>query len=428
MLYFANTFARTIFIIYNVVVMDRQVKKQLKKLDTAEKIFKPYLGLRNSIMSFVRNAGVILCILHISCYSENVVEKPNQILSGSTEENKPTTKIEALDRVISRLESGEIASSKEILDKVRMDMTTPKPIIVPVEPIVCREFDYSEWFHSLEVEQGTVGSCTIFGSLGIVEAVLYKKTGEYFDLSERDLFFQQYLGNSGVKEDAIEGLIWRSRSSHTGEAATYDEVFKLILNNGVCLEKERPYNSGSWIEDIDLIRYNVEEMFYYIRDQMAEKNKNSDEITRESREELQKILLKGKEFQRIFKTESVISKTCREQRDITKALLSSYNVSYIDLSNIPEHEEKGRAILEAMVYGPVAGAFGGTPGHAFIIYKTECSNGKLSRLYIKDSDGGNWKATMQDLADNYSFWNIFMLVDKADAGKYKHTYGIQDVK
>jgi hypothetical protein len=84
--------------------------------------------------------------------------------------------------------------------------------------------------------------------------------------------------------------------------------------------------------------------------------------------------------------------------------------------------------LEALVYGPVAGVFGGTPGHAFIIYKTECSNGKLSQLYIKDSDGDNWKTTMQDLADNYSFWNIFMLVDKADAGKYKHTYGIQDVK
>jgi hypothetical protein len=379
-------------------------------------------------MSFVRNTGVILCILHISCYYENVVEKPNQILNGSTEENKPTAKIEELDRVISRLESGETASSKEILDKLRMDMSSPKPKIVPVEPIVCQEYDYSEWFHSLEVEQGTVGSCTIFGSLGIVEAVLYEKTGEYFDLSERDLFFQQYLGNSGVEEDAIEGLIWRSRSSRTGEAATYDEVFKLILNNGVCLEKERPYNSEGWIEDIDLIRYNVAEMFYYIRDQMVEKNKSSDEIARESREELQKILLKGKEFREIFKTESVISKTCREQRDMTKTLLSSYNVSYIDLLNITGHEEKGRAILEALVYGPVAGAFGGTPGHAFIIYKTECSNGKLSQLYIKDSDGDNWKTTMQDLADNYSFWNIFMLVDKADAGKYKHTYGIQDVK
>ena len=247
-------------------------------------------------------------------------------------------------------------------------------------------------------------------------------------MSERDLFFQQYLGNSGVEEDAIEGLIWRSRSSHTGEAATYDEVFKLILNNGVCLEKERPYNSGDWIEYIDLIRYNIEEMFYYIRDQMAEENKNSNEIARESREELQKILLKGKEFQKIFKTESTISKTCKEQRVITKALLSSYKVSYIDLANIPGHEEKGRAILEAMVYGPVAGAFGGTPGHAFIIYKTECSNGKLSQLYIKDSDGGNWKTTMQDLADNYSFWKIFMLVDKAETGKHKHSYGIQDVE
>ncbi len=231
--YFANTFARTIFIIYNIVVMDWKVKKQIKELDKAEKIIKPYV--RSNIMSFVRNAGVILCILHISCYCENVREKPNQILSGSTEENKPTTKIEALDRVISRLESREIASSKEILEKIRMDITSPKPIIVSVEPIVCQEYDYSEWFPSLEVEQGTVGSCSIFGSLGIVEAVLYKKTGEHFDLSEKDLFFQQYLGNSGVEENAIEGLIWRSRSSHTGEAATYDVVFKFILNNGVCL-------------------------------------------------------------------------------------------------------------------------------------------------------------------------------------------------
>ena len=123
--YFANTFARTIFIIYNVVVMDRKDKEQIKELDKAEMIIKPYLG--NSIMSFVRNAGVILCILHISCYYENDMVKPNRILSGSTEENNQTTKIEALDRVISSLESGEIASSKEILDKVRMDMTTPKP-------------------------------------------------------------------------------------------------------------------------------------------------------------------------------------------------------------------------------------------------------------------------------------------------------------
>ena len=121
--------------------MDRKDKEQIKELDKAEKIIKPYL--RSSIMSFVRNAGVILCILHISCYYKNFVEKPNQMLKGSTEENKPTTKIEALDRVISSLESGEIASSKDILDKVRMDMITPKPIIVPVEPIVCQEYDYS---------------------------------------------------------------------------------------------------------------------------------------------------------------------------------------------------------------------------------------------------------------------------------------------
>jgi hypothetical protein len=31
--YFANTFARTIFIIYNDVVMDWKVKKQIKELD-----------------------------------------------------------------------------------------------------------------------------------------------------------------------------------------------------------------------------------------------------------------------------------------------------------------------------------------------------------------------------------------------------------
>ena len=390
------------------------------------KIIKPFI--RSKITSFVRNALVILCILHISCYSEKVVVNPNHKLSANTEENKPTTKIEELDRVISNLESREIASSKEILDKLRMDMTTSSPKSVPLEPIVCREYDYSEWFPSLEEEQGSVGSCTIFGSLGIVEAFLYKKTGKYFDLSEKDLFFQQYLGNSRVEEDAIESLIWRSRSSRTGEAATYDEVFKLILNNGVCLEKERPYNSEGWIKDLDLIRYNVDEMFCYIRDQMEEENKNSDEIARENRDELQKILLKGKEFQRIFESESIISKACKEQRDTTKAHLSSYKVSYTDLLNITGHEEKGRAILEALVYGPVAGAFGGTPGHAFIIYKTECSNGKLSQLYIKDSDRGNWKTTMQDLTDNYSFWKIFMLVDKAEIGKHKHSYGIQDVK
>ena len=139
--------------------------------------------------------------------------------------------------------------------------------------------------------------CTIFASLGVIEAISYRETGIHLDLSERDLFFQQYFGNSGVEEEAIDGLIWRSQASRTAEAATYDDVFKLTLNNGVCLEKERPYNEGDWITYLNLLKYNIAEMFYYIRGQMAEYGKHSLEIVKESKEELKRYFLRVVNFE-----------------------------------------------------------------------------------------------------------------------------------
>lgn len=384
--------------------------------------------MRCNHKSFVKIAGFILCILHFSCYYEGIGVKPGRIPSEDTKEDDPTAKTGALNKTIFLIESGEIVPTKETLDKVRIDITTTEQMGISDEPIVCQEYDYSEWFHSSNVEQGDVGSCTIFASLGVIEAISYRETGIHLDLSERDLFFQQYFGNGGVEEDAIDGLIWRSQASRTAEAATYDDVFKLTLNNGICLEEERPYNKGDWITYLNLLKYNIAEMFYYIRDQMEEEGKHSLEIVRESKDELKKILLKGGEFRKLFKSESAVSDTCRKQRDYIKELLKSYRAAYIDLTIIPGHEEKGRAILEALAHGPVAGSFGGIPGHAFVIYKSDCQNGKLSQLYIRDSDGENWKTTMQDLDKNYTFWKIFMLVNKEDEGKSKHTYGIQYVK
>lgn len=384
--------------------------------------------MRCNHISFVKIVGFILCILHFSCYYERIGVKPDQMPGVNTKEYEATAKTEALNKTVFLMESGEIVPTKEALDKIRMDVTTTEQRGIPDVPIVCQEYDYSEWFHSSSVEQGDAGSCTIFGSLGVIEAISYRETGIHLDLSERDLFFQQYFGNSGVEEDAIDGLIWRSQASRTGEAATYDDVFKLALNNGVCLEKERPYNEGDWTTYLNLLKYNIEEMFYYIRDQMAEEGKQSLEIVKESKEELKKILLKGREFQKLFKSESAVSDTCRKQRVDIKELLKSYRAAYIDLTIISGHEEKGRAISEALAHGPVAGAFGGIPGHAFVIYKSECQDGKLSQLYIRDSDGENWKTTMQNLDENYTFWKVFMLVNKEDEGKFKHTYGIQYVK
>ena len=384
--------------------------------------------MRCNHKSFVKIACFILCILHFSCYYKSIGVKPDQIPSEDTKEDEPTAKTEALNKTVFLMESGEIFPTKETLDKVRNDITTTEQMGISDEPIVCKEYDYSEWFHSLSVEQGEVGSCTIFGSLGVIEATLYRETGTHLDLSERDLFFQQYFGNSGVEEDAVDGLIWRSQASRTGEAATYDDVFKFALNNGVCLEKARPYKEGDWITYLDLLKYNIEEMFYYIRDQMAEEGKHSLEIVKESKEELRKILLKGGEFRKLFKSETAVSDTCRKQRDYIKELLKSYRAAFIDLTIIPGHEEKGRAILEALAHGPVAGAFGGIPGHAFVIYKSDCQDEKLSQLYIRDSDGENWKSTMQDLDENYTFWKVFVLVNKEDEERFKHTYGIQYVK
>jgi hypothetical protein len=379
-------------------------------------------------MSFVRIAGLILCILNFSCYYESVGVKPVRIPSEDSKKDEPTDKTEALNKTVFLMESGGIIPTKETLDKVRIDITTTEQRGISDEPIVCQEYDYSEWFHSSSIEQGDVGACTIFASLGVIEAISYSKTGIRLDLSERDLFFQQYFGNSGVEEEAIDGLIWRSQASRTAEAATYDDVFKLTLNNGVCLEEERPYNEGDWITYLDLLKYNIAEMFYYIRGQMAEEDKHSLEIVKESKDELKKILLKGGEFRKLFKSEAAVSDTCRKQRDYIRELLKSYRAAYIDLTIIPGHEEKGRAILEALAHGPVAGSFGGIPGHAFVIYKSDCQDGKLSQLYIRDSDGENWKTTMQDLDENYTFWKIFVLVNKENEGEFKHTYGIQYVK
>ena len=359
-------------------------------------------------MSFVRIASIVLCVIHISCYNERFVKNPEHVLSKDSEEDKSMSKNEELDKTVSLMESREILPSKDLLDQVRRDIVATELRDIPDEPILCQEYDYSDWFHSSNVEQGSVGSCTIFSCLGIIEAISYRESGKHFDLSERDLFFQQYFGNSGVEEDAIEGLVWRSRSSRTGEAATYDEVFKLALNNGVCLEKERPYNEEYWMNEIDLLKYNIEKMFYFIREQMAMDGKHSHEIARERKDELRKILLKGGEFRRLFKAESAVSETCKEQRENIKELLSNYRAAYIDLVNIQGHEEKGRAILEALSHGPVAGVFGGTPGHAFVIYKCDCQDGKLRQLYIRDSDRGNWNTTMQQLDEEYTFWKIFI--------------------
>lgn len=93
--------------------------------------------------------------------------------------------------------------------------------------------------------QGNVGSCHTFATISLIEAEYWRATGNYINLSERDLFIRHFMGSqknppellSAHLNKALQGKV----SDNYLEAGHISDDFKLATTFGISSEKELPY-------------------------------------------------------------------------------------------------------------------------------------------------------------------------------------------
>ncbi|MFC4993498.1 hypothetical protein [Rubritalea tangerina] len=100
------------------------------------------------------------------------------------------------------------------------------------------------WKH--DAQQGKVSACHCFAVIALVEAAYWQNTGQYLNLSERDLFYRHYAHGSSQPAELIQKqLISAGRTKlpqHHNEAGHLSANFSLMQKYGVASEKELPYN------------------------------------------------------------------------------------------------------------------------------------------------------------------------------------------
>ncbi|MEO1857313.1 MAG: C1 family peptidase [Rubritalea sp.] len=100
------------------------------------------------------------------------------------------------------------------------------------------------WKHS-EL-QGDVGSCHTFATIALVEAEYWRASGQFINLSERDLFLRHYTnGHSSCSEMITHQLVaatYKMLPQRYGEAGHINLDFSLAQKNGIASERELPYD------------------------------------------------------------------------------------------------------------------------------------------------------------------------------------------
>ncbi|MGE4232027.1 MAG: C1 family peptidase [Bacteriovoracia bacterium] len=92
--------------------------------------------------------------------------------------------------------------------------------------------DHSHIWRNIATDQKCLETCHIFAAVALAEAALFRITGKHYDLSEKDLFYL-YINSYFPK--------WDQDNPFGGHVS---DDWSLLVTNGVCLEKTRPYDIG----------------------------------------------------------------------------------------------------------------------------------------------------------------------------------------
>ena len=126
-------------------------------------------------------------------------------------------------------------------------MNIPLPILLVVLIFLCPSTltarDY--WKH-IE-NQGEIGACHIFATVALIEAEYWRTTGQFIDLSERDLFIRHYSNGARSSNEIIADQLLAATQKklphNFNEAGYIDRDFVLAKKYGIASERELPYDS-----------------------------------------------------------------------------------------------------------------------------------------------------------------------------------------
>ena len=114
-------------------------------------------------------------------------------------------------------------------------------ITLPLSTLTAREY----WRHN--EYQGDIGACHIFATVALIEAEYWRSTGQFIDLSERDLFLRHYSNgarsSSEIIADQLIAATQKKLPQNFNEAGNVDRDFDLAKKYGIASERELPYDS-----------------------------------------------------------------------------------------------------------------------------------------------------------------------------------------
>lgn len=209
------------------------------------------------------------------------------------------------------------------------------------------------WKHS--EQQGEVGSCHTFATIGLVEAEYWKSTGKHINLSERDLFIRHYtrehqytngyphthLFINKQLRDATEQKL----PDHYLEAGHITNDFALLKKHGVASEKELPYEpTFSQGISIGVTKLRHQRNLLNVE---AELQKKSNQWTPSSQHKL--IVKHRAKLKKVFKTLSIPKDT--PTRQLTKAYLRQFSLKKLTPSTTKQAKQQ---IIEQLANRPVA--------------------------------------------------------------------------